>query len=53
MPSKLQLAGWGGVAGLSLLGGPALDCRRDGDDLVVEVPPTLSGVTASVLEIAA
>jgi len=53
LPSKLQLAGWGGVAGLSLLGGPALDCRRDGDDLVVEVPPTLSGVTASVLEIAA
>jgi hypothetical protein len=41
------------VTGLSLLGGPALDCRRDGDDLVVEVPPALTGASASVLEIAA
>jgi alpha-L-fucosidase len=53
LPPTLRLAGWGRVTGLSLLGGPALDCRRDGDDLVVEVPPALTGASASVLEIAA
>jgi alpha-L-fucosidase len=53
LPSTLRLPGWGRAAGLALLDGPALACRRDGDDLVVDVPPALTAVPASVLEIAA
>ncbi len=53
LPPTLRLPGWARTAGLSLLDGPALACRRDGDDLLVDVPPAHTGAAASVLEIAA
>lgn len=52
LPATLRLHGWASVAGLSLLDGQALDCRRDGNDLVVVVPPALANTAACVLEIA-
>jgi alpha-L-fucosidase len=52
LPATLRLHGWSCVAGLSLLDGPALECRRDGSDLVVVVPPALARTAACVLEIA-
>ncbi|MEM1133545.1 MAG: alpha-L-fucosidase [Pseudomonadota bacterium] len=53
LPANLRLAGWEGVDGLSVLDGPALPCRREGDDLVVDIPPTLVGSAATVLEVTA
>lgn len=52
IPPQLRLAGWGGVAGLAALHGPHLACRRDGDDLIVTVPPLVSAAAASVLTVA-
>jgi len=53
LPAEARLAGWGGVRSLSLLGGPGVPCRRDGDDLLVERPPALFGSSAAVLEVEA
>jgi alpha-L-fucosidase len=53
LPGETRLAGWGGVQGLAPRDGAPLACRRDGDDLVVEVPLALGGSSACVLEVTA
>ncbi|WP_164156082.1 alpha-L-fucosidase [Sandarakinorhabdus rubra] len=50
-PLPPRLPGWGGAAGLSLLDGPPLACRRDGDDLVID--SAAAPTEACVLEVAA
>lgn len=52
LTGEIRLAGWGGVMGLSILDGPALSCQRDGDDLLVQVPPRLPASAYAVLEVA-
>ncbi len=53
LPATFRLAGWGGVAGLSIFGGPPLACQRDGDDLQVTLPPALAASAHAVLTVAA
>jgi alpha-L-fucosidase len=53
LPATFRLAGWGGVAGLSIFGGPPLACQRDGDDLLVTLPPALAASAHAVLTVVA
>ncbi len=53
LPDDARLAGWGMVSGLSILDGPAVPCRREGGDLLLQPPAALAGAPFAVLEVAA
>ncbi|MBO6525431.1 alpha-L-fucosidase [Erythrobacter sp.] len=51
LPASIRLSGWASVSSVASLEGQVLSCRREGDDLVLDIPAAQVGSPAIVLEL--